>query len=58
MLFIDLAKAFDSIDRGKLIETMQRRGINGSLIKAFTNMLASTSMMIDGNQVNTNIGVM
>ena len=58
MLFIDLAKAFDSIDRGKLMETMQRRGINGSLVKAFTNMLATTSMLVDGKQVNTNIGVM
>ena len=47
MLFIDLAKAFDSIDRSKLIKTMQTRGINGSLIKAFANKLASTSMLVE-----------
>ena len=58
MLFIDLAKAFDSIDRSILISTMKDRGINDSLVKAFSNMLASTSMLIDGQKVATNIGVM
>ena len=58
MLFIDLAKAFDSIDRSILINTMMERGINSSLVKAFSNMLASTSMIIDGKDVATNIGVM
>ena len=58
MLFIDLAKAFDSIDRNILIDTMKERGINKSLVKAFSNMLASTSMLIDGEKVATNVGVM
>ena len=58
MLFIDLAKAFDSIDRSILINTMKDRGVNDSLVKAFSNMLASTSMLIDGEKVATNIGVM
>ena len=58
MLFIDLAKAFDSIDRNILLKTMQDRNINGSLVKAFANMLAQTSMLIDGKKVQTNVGVM
>ena len=32
LLFIDLAKAFDSINRNKLIKTMQSRNINPSLV--------------------------
>ena len=58
LLFIDLAKAFDSINRNKLIKTMQSRNVNPSLVKAFTNMLQSTSMLIDGKLVSTNKGVM
>ena len=48
MLFIDLAKAFDSIDRQILLDQMSKRGVNGSLVKAFANMLSATSMIIDG----------
>ena len=58
LLFIDLAKAFDSINRNKLIKTMQDRDINPSLVKAFTNMLKTTSMLVDGKLVSTNKGVM
>ena len=58
MLFIDLAKAFDSIDRQILLDQMSKRGVNGSLVMAFYNMLSATSMIIDGQDIATNIGVM
>ena len=37
---------------------MKERGINNSLVTAFSNMLRTTSMLVDGKAVDTNTGVM
>ena len=58
MLFIDISKAFDSINRNKLLKMMADRGFNGLLIKAFEKLFADTRMVIDDEKVYTNKGVM
>ena len=58
LLFIDISKAFDSIDRNKLLKMMADRNFNGLLIKAFEKLFADTRMVINGEKVYTNKGVM
>ena len=58
LLFIDISKAFDSINRNKLLNMMADRGFNGLLIKAFEKLFADTRMVINDEKVYTNKGVM
>ena len=58
LLFIDISKAFDSINRNKLLKMMADRGFNGLLIKAFEKLFADTRMVINDEKVYTNKGVM
>ena len=40
--FIDLKAAFDSVERGKLIEAMRERKVRGSLIARCEDVLSET----------------
>lgn len=46
-IFIDYQKAFDSIDRTILINTLNKIGIKGKTLKAVSNIVTSNSLFID-----------
>lgn len=42
VLFVDLKTAFDSVDRGKLIEAMRERGVREGLVRRCEEVLRET----------------
>ena len=42
LLFVDLAKAFDSVDRGKLIDLLYQKGVNPTLVNAIRQLYSKT----------------
>ena len=57
VLFLDLKKAFDSVDRAKLVSLLQRRGFEPILTATVCNLLSATVMNYDGNRTETRVGV-
>ena len=45
-LFIDLAKAFDSVDRTQLIQLLTSKNVPPYLVRAIANLLANTSTVL------------
>jgi hypothetical protein len=43
--FIDFYKAFDSVPRGKLIEELNRIGIDKRLVNVYADFLSKTHVM-------------
>ena len=60
ILYIDLAKAFDSINRTKLIECMYRKKVNTTLVNAIRMIYSNTKMQTSTRQTaaTTSRGVM
>ena len=57
LLFIDLRKAFDTIDRAKLLQQMRDKRINTNIIMAMRDIYQKMDLMVDNVAVPTNIGV-
>ena len=55
--FIDLKKAFDSVNRSKLIEVLLEKQFDKSLISTIKNMLEGTVMNYQGHKTETFVGV-
>ena len=55
--FIDLKKAFDRVNRHKLISTLNKLVVDPSLIRAIWGLLSMTSGVINGVTIPTTIGV-
>lgn len=49
VLYIDFSKAFDTLSHKKLIQTLQRIGIRGNVLKWFTNYLECRSYRVKIN---------
>lgn len=47
-LFLDLKAAFDSVDRGVLIDAMKESGVREELSKRMEEMLRETKIMVGG----------
>jgi len=47
-LFVDFKAAFDSVDRGVLVETMRERGIREGLVRRVEEMLRETKCRVKG----------
>ena len=54
---IDAAKAFDSVDRDKLISKMEEKGVDAALTLAIRGTLTNTFMEVNGRSVETVVGV-
>lgn len=48
LFFLDLKKAFDTIDRALLLDTMDKKKLNRRLIAAVRNLYHDMKMEIDG----------
>ena len=57
LFFVDLKKAFDSIDRGLLLRKLKGADINDNLVMALRSFYDGMSLEVDGEKVKTNIGV-
>ena len=57
VLFLDLRKAFDSVDRSKLVKLLQKRRFEPVLTALVHNMLSATVMNYDGKRTETRVGV-
>ena len=57
LLFVDLAKAFDKVDRLLLLRKLQDLHIPGHLLNAICALLRSTKMTVDQQTVPTLTGV-
>ena len=58
MVFIDLKKAFDTVDRAKLVETMDSRGFDPTIVKAYTKFCENMTLQLpDRSKAITNVGV-
>jgi hypothetical protein len=55
LVFVDLAKAFDSIDRKLLLSKMECVGITGVALKWFRSYLTGRKQMVTINNTNSNI---
>ena len=57
VVFVDLKKAFDSVDRRKLVATLQKKGFDPLLVGTISNMLTGTVMNYEGQPTETFVGV-
>ena len=57
MVFLDLRKAFDSVKRSQVVEAIQKAGLSPYLSNAAANLLTCTTMVLNGNTIETTIGV-
>lgn len=62
ILFVDMKAAFDSVDRGKLIEAMRRRGVREGIVRRCMEILRETSCKVrvgdrEGEEFSTVKGV-
>ena len=57
VLFIDLKKAFDKVNRQHLLNKMERYGFAGNLIDAIENLIMDTEVIVDGKRYPTELGV-
>jgi|OM-RGC.v1.029337129 Reverse transcriptase (RNA-dependent DNA polymerase). len=56
-IFVDLKKAFDSVDRQQLVNKLQKAGINSNLVMTIRQMYSKMTLKVDEEIVPTNIGV-
>ena len=56
-MFVDLKKAFDSVDRNLLLTKLRAGGVNKRLVKALRNFYDKTNLLVDDEPVYTNVGV-
>lgn len=57
LLFMDLAKAFDKINRPRLIRKLKVKGFSPQLVNALANLIRNTYISVDGTEVKTLTGV-
>ena len=57
LLFIDLQKAFDKVDRNLLMRKLNEKGVRPALTAAITPSLRNTSMKVHNSSVDTRTGV-
>jgi len=58
LVYIDLRKAFDGVDRAKLVETMECKGFDPSIVKAYKRFCDDMKLKLSsGAEVVTNVGV-
>ena len=57
ILFIDFAKAFDKVNRGRLLNKMIDMGFNQKLTRAIRKLITGTYMEVQGETVETELGV-
>jgi len=57
LLFIDFHKAFDKVDRQKLINKLQQTNIPTPLVNAAALLLTNTRMIVNNKKVDTYSGV-
>ena len=55
--FLDLKKAFDSVDRVKLVRKLEERGIAPTLTRTLKDFLSDTVINYQNHRIETNIGV-
>ena len=55
--FVDIKKAFDSIDRSFLIQKLIKVGVNSNLVNALRTLYQNMTMNVNGTNVKTNAGV-
>lgn len=53
MVFLDLKKAFDSVDRNKLLMQMEEIGVRGNALNWFSSSLADRHQFVSVNGVNS-----
>ena len=56
MLFVDFAKAFDSISRESIIENLQAQAIEPALVHFIASLLSYTTAKVDDTHIQTNVG--
>jgi len=58
LVYVDLKKAFDTVDRALLVETMDKNGFDSTFINAYTAFCHNMTLELpDGAQAVTNVGV-
>ena len=57
ILFIDLRRAFDSVPRQILLKKIIEKGTSERLTNFLIDYLQDTKMVVDGVEIDTNIGV-
>ena len=57
LFFLDLKKAFDTIDRGMLIQKMINKGFNSKIITATRVFYQNMTLKVKDEEILTNIGV-
>ena len=57
ILFIDFAKAFDKVNRGRLLNKMTQMKFHPQLVLAVKNLIQNTYMEVQGQKVKTESGV-
>ena len=55
--FIDLRKAFDSVNREQLVRKLQQRQLSSQLVLTVENLLSQTTMNYNGHKIETKVGV-
>ena len=55
--FIDLKKAFDSVNRAKLAQILADSTIDRNLVRTIKNFLQDTVINYQEHRIHTNIGV-
>ena len=56
IVFIDLEKAFDSVNRPKLLKTIIKRGYNNTIIRAYRQFMEGMTLETASGKAETNIG--
>ena len=57
LLFIDLRKAFDTVNRKLLLERLEKKGFSGTLLAALRDFMQDMQLVVKDQTITTNIGV-
>ena len=57
LVYVDLKKAFDSVNRQQLIDRLLSKGINSNLVAAFRTLYNGMAFKINNERVTSNQGV-
>ena len=55
--FLDLRRAFDSVDRNKLLHILAKRGHSSNLVATLGDFLQNTVINYSNHRIGTNVGV-